>query len=352
MRSEPHPQRGFILAITLWLLAGIAVVVGLMTWWAQEQVRNATVQRDRVEAEVAMLSTAQTVIYLAVTRDMTIAGVPTTPLADDERSLRLLDEMGGLLRDPIGGELATDNSTYLGVDGARFAVQDESGLFSVMVPEDWQIDAFLDSQGVPRDAIPQLRDALQDYMDSDDLRRLNGAEAREYRAAGRPDPLNRRLLLPSEIDRVLGWETVPQDLRRRLPDLFTTFHAGGVNPNTAPPELLPMLMTGCPETCRQVLDRRTRQPFINSYDLMGLIGARLRGDIDMDYRYLPAPELRLTVWGGTGMALRMHVRLSPLADQHAPWAVLAAYPVPRPAADEPARTPDGALFANPQTADR
>lgn len=352
MRSERHPQRGFILAITLWLLAGIAVVVGLMTWWAQEQVRGAIVQRDRVEAEIAMQSTAQTVIYLAVTRDMTIAGVPTTPLADDERSLRMLDEMGGLLRDPIGGELATDNSIYQGLDGARFAVQDESGLFSVMVPEDWQIDAFLDSQGVAREAIPQLRDALQDYMDSDDLRRLNGAEAREYRAAGRPDPLNRRLLLPSEIDRVLGWETVPEDVRRRLPDLFTTFHAGGVNPNTAPPELLPMLITGCPDTCRLVLDRRTRQPFINSYDLMALIGARLRGDIDMDYRYLPAPELRLTVWAGAGAALRMHVRLSPLADKHAPWAVLAAYPVPRPAADEPARTPDGALFANPQTADR
>src|SRR5690606_19534452 len=180
MASDPRRQQGFILAVTLWLLAGIAVVVGLMTWWAQEQVRGATVGRDRVEDQVAMLSTAQTVIYLAATRDMTIAGIPTTPLADDERSMRLLGEFGGLVRDPVGGEIAADGSVYAGVGGTRFAVQDEAGLFPVVAPSDQQVDAFLAHLGVGRELIPQLRDALLDYMDGDDLRRLNGAESREY----------------------------------------------------------------------------------------------------------------------------------------------------------------------------
>ncbi|TKS52809.1 general secretion pathway protein GspK [Luteimonas yindakuii] len=352
MASEPRRQQGFILAITLWLLAGIAVVVGLMTWWAQEQVRGATVERDRIEAEAAMLSTTQTVIYLAVTRDMTRAGIPTTALADDERSMRLLDEMGGLMRDPIGGELSVDGSVYLGLGDTRFTIQDESGLFPLVFPSDQRLDALLFSQGVQRELIPRLRDTLLDYIDADDLRRLNGAESREYRQARQPEPLNRRLLLPVELDRVLGWDELPEAVRRRLPDLVTTYYGGAVNLNTSPPELLPIHLGGCPETCQLLAEQRTRRPFANSVEVLSAVGTRLEGDPAVDYRYMPAQELRLTVWGGTGAALRMHVRLSPLADQSAPWAVLAAYPVPRPASDDPARTPEGALFSDPQTADR
>ena len=351
-RPRPRRQQGFVLAVTLWLLAGIAVVVGLMTWWAREQVRSAIVERDRLDAEVAMFSTSQSVIYLAATRDMTIAGIPTTPLADDERSMRLLGELGGLVRDPIGGEIAVDGSVYEGLGGTRFAVQDEAGLLPIVVPSERRIDAFLASQGVRRELIPRLRDTLIDYTDADDLRRLNGAESREYRQARMPEPLNRRLLLPVEIERVLGWNELPEALRRRLPDLLTTHYSGASNLNTMPPELLPTVIGGCPETCRLLVERRARQPFGNSFEVQSLIGPRLAGDHAVDYRYMADQVLRLTVWGGTGAALRMHVRLTPLADQHAPWAVLAAYPVPRPATDDLARTPEGDLFAHTQTAGR
>src|SRR5690606_27519206 len=120
------------------------------------------------------------------------------------------DEMGSLLRDPIGGELAVDDSIYLGLGDTRFAIQDESGLFPLILPDDWHLDAFLASQGVKRELIPKLRDSLLDYIDTDDLRRLNGAEAREYRQARLPEPLNRRLLLPVELDRLLGWNELPE----------------------------------------------------------------------------------------------------------------------------------------------
>lgn len=352
MMASDRRQRGFILAVTLWLLAGIAVVVGLMTWWAREEVRHATVGRDSVEAEAAMLSTAQTVIYLAATRDRTRAGVPTTPLSDEERSMRNLGDMGGLVRDPIGGELAVDGTTYRGLGDAQFAIQDEAGLLSLMVPTDWQLDAFLISQGVDRELVPRLRDTLLDYMDADDLRRLNGAEAREYRQARMPEPLNRRLLLPLELERVLGWNELPETLRRRLPDLVTTHYSGSTNLNTAPPDLLPVWLGGCPETCGLLLERRQQQPFADSYEIQALLGPRIVGDEMMDYRYLSGEVLRLTLWSGTGAALRMHVRLTPLADQRAPWAVLAAYRVPRPATDDPARTPEGDFFSNPETAGR
>lgn len=351
MGSERH-QRGFVLAVTLWLLAGIAVVVGLMTWWALEEVRAAANERERTEAELAMFSTAQTVIYLAASRDMTLAGIPTAPLSDEERSMRLLEDLGALKRDPVGGEIAADGTVYRGLDGSYFTVQDEAGLFPMVLPSPIALDAFLVGQGVPREQVPQLRDALLDYMDADDFRRLNGAESREYRRAQLEPPPNRRLLLPVEIERVIGWSELPEDLRRRLPELITTYYSGAANLNTAPADLLPTWVNGCPETCGALVEQRSRQPFESSYQVQALVGPRLAGDEAVDYRYLPSEMLRITLWSGTGGALRMHVRLTPLADQHAPWAVLAAYPVPRPAADEPARTPDGALFANLEAARR
>ena len=164
--------------------------------------------------------------------------------------------------------------------------------------------------------------------------------------------MNRPLLMPGEIERVLGWGQLPAELRRRLPEVSTTYYAGAANLNTMPAELLPTRVGGCPETCKLLLERRTRRPFSGSLEVQSLIGPRLIGDYAVDFRYLADETLRLTVWGGTGAALRMHVRLTPLADKNAPWVVLAAYPVPRPATDDPARTPEGPLFANPTPVDR
>ena len=72
--------RGFVLAVTLWLLAGIAVVVGVMTLWSIDRVRDANANRTGVEDRVAMASTRDTLIYIAATRELTVAGLPLKPI--------------------------------------------------------------------------------------------------------------------------------------------------------------------------------------------------------------------------------------------------------------------------------
>lgn len=339
-------QSGFVLAVTLWLLAAIAVAVGLMTLWALQEVREATVARERTEDALAMHGTRDTVLYLAATRDLTLAGLPTRALADDERAIRLLDEFGAFKHDPVGGELRLDGQPYAGLGHAVFALQDEAGLFPLVWPTPEALDAFLLAQGVEREQVPRLRDALLDYIDLDTLRRLNGAEAREYELEKRPPPPNRRLLLPGEALRVLGWEQLPAARRQALPDLVSTFHGTAVNLNTMPEALLPIWIPGCPENCTALVERRRQRPFTSSFELQNLLGIRLPGDDGADYRYLASEHLRLTLWGRTGSAWRIHVRLTPFADQAAPWSVLAAYPVPRPALHAPAQDPGSDLFAD------
>lgn len=340
---------GFVLAVTLWLLAGIAIVVGLVTIWSLDEVRDAARDRARAESQLAMLGTRDTLLYLASTRDLTLAGLPVQPLGEVELATRKLHEFGAFDRSPRGGELRLDGTDYAGLDGVGFALQDEAGLFSLVWPRDTDLDRFLASRGIAREKIPGLRDPVLDYIDLDSLRRLHGAEASEYERRDLPVPPNRRLLLPTELGRIIGWRDLPGPQLESAADLSTTFYAGAINLNTAPADLLPAWLAGCPETCESFVKQRQERVFTSSTELETLMGLSLPGDSAVDYRYAPSDTLRLTLWGTTGVALRIHVKLTPLADQSAPWSLLAAYPATRPALNASPQPTGSALFADPPT---
>lgn len=346
--ASPRRAPGFVLAVTLWLLAGIGIVVGVMTLWAVDRVRDASTNRGGVADRIAMASTRDTLLYIAATRELTVAGLPTRTIDEAERAKLRLDEFGALRHDPVGGELHLDGTAYAGLGGTTFAIQDEAGLFSLTWPNPFQLDGFLASQGVERDQVPRLRDALLDYIDADDLAHLNGAEARDYTAARRLPPPNRRFLLPVEALRAFGWWKLPLETRTRIPDITTTFESGAINLNTTPAALLPAWVSGCPATCDALIARRTRLPYRSSHEIETELGLRLPGDSLTDYRYMASEAMRLTLWGRSGEAWRIHVRLTPLADRRAPWVLLAAYPVPRPPTDA-AKSIEDPLFTDAKT---
>ena len=343
----PRRPHGFVLAITLWLLAGIAIAVALMTLWSLDQVKQARLAHEHLQDELAVSDTLDTLLYIASTRELTLAGLPVATLADDKKALRHLDDLGSLLRDPIGGELRLDGSAYQGLEHTRFAIQDESGLFPMVLPAEVDLDRFLLSQGVPSEQVTRLRDTFLDYTDSDDLNRLNGAERRDYERDHLPPPPNRRLLTPAEISRPMGWSRLPPEILSRLPDRITPYYAGAVNLNTMPRELLPAWVPGCPETCDRLVEARNQAPFTSGRDLQNRLGILLPGDFAVDYRFVADNSLRLTLWGTAGAAWRIHVRLTPLVDKRGPWSILASYPIARPSRDEPADETGSPLLADP-----
>lgn len=337
---------GFVLVVTLWVLAGIAIAVGLMTLWALDAVRGAASERERTLDALAIHGTRDTLLYLAATRAPTRGGQPVDPEPEDARALRLLNDFGAFQRDARGGELRLDGTPYRGLGGVVFALQDEAGLVPLVLPKPELLDHFLAVHGVDPGDVPRLRDALLDYTDMDQLRRLNGSEAREYEAESMPPPPNRQLLLPAEALRVLGWSQLPDPFRGQLPDLVSTFYGGAINLNTAPEASLATWIPGCPENCRLVVERRNQQPFGSAAEIQALIGATLAGDPMVDYRFLASDWLRITLWGRSGSAVRIHVRFTPLADQAAPWSILAQYPIVRPTEHVPAQPTGSDLLAD------
>jgi general secretion pathway protein K len=93
-------------------------------------------------------------------------------------------------------------------DGARIAVRaiDESGKIDLNSAPDALLKGLLmTAGGVDEPTAARLVDAIGDWKDADDLRRPNGAEAEDYKAAGSPYlPANAPFETVPELQRVLG----------------------------------------------------------------------------------------------------------------------------------------------------
>lgn len=350
--SAQPQQRGFILAVVLWLLAAIAVAVGLLLFWSRERVQEATQLRESVDARIAMISLRDTLFYVSATVPTTQAGLPLSPLPANELAARRLADFGGFDRSPRGGELRMDGAHYIAASGAHVALQDEAGLIPLSYPVNSPIPVLLRAAGVPRAEHSALWDALIDYTDADSLRRLNGAEAPAYEKAGLAPPPGRPLIAVRELWRVYGWAALDTQAKERIDAWSTTGYGGPLNLNTVPEPLLRSILPACSAICSQRIARRAELPFLSGRTFEIETATLLPGDRDTDYRTVPSDALRLTLWGATGSAWRIHVRLTPLADRAAPWTVDAAYRVPRPPNDDAPQPIQSPLFAPPDVAVR
>ena len=97
--------------------------------------------------------------------------------------------------------------------------------------------------------------AIQDWRDADDLKRPNGAEEADYRAAGKTyKPANAPFDTVGELARVLG---VTPGLVARIADSVTVYaKQPGINTATASREVLLAIPNMTPEVVDAFLERR------------------------------------------------------------------------------------------------
>jgi general secretion pathway protein K len=131
------------------------------------------------------------------------------------------------------------------VEGARVRLRifDEGGKVDLNAASEQTLKAVINFVVHNEDQAVQLAQAILDWRDADDLKRIHGAEASDYKAAGlKQAPQNRNFLVMEELRGVLG---MTQELYRALEPWFTLYTGqDGLNPNKAPPELLTTLLGG------------------------------------------------------------------------------------------------------------
>lgn len=143
------------------------------------------------------------------------------------------------VQDPLWRADGTPMTIELEDGTIDIRITDEAGRVDLNFADEELLRALLIGAGAAEREADALKDAILDWADQDDLRRLNGAEAAEYHAAHRPEPGNRPFALAEELRLVKGMS--PELARRLAP--FVTVHARqrGIDPTVAPLELLALL---------------------------------------------------------------------------------------------------------------
>ena len=278
-------QSGIALVIVLWVIALLAVVAVSFTTATRGQanlVRN-LVENAKAEALAdaglyraihGLLSPkSEGLLGPQIENLLTLSSEPAAVRRRIERDLR--SELGKTFfpetEDPFVDSWRTDGTVYVWPFGGGrvwVSIQDEDGKIDLNTAPDELLRGLFVSVGLDEDASAALVDAIVDFRDEDDLRRLNGAEDRDYADAGLPyGAKDAPFEAVEELQQVLGMTR--QIYKRVAPAL--TVHSGrrGIDPRVAPRAALLALPGIGPEEVESFLAARAEG---TTEDLLGAEG--------------------------------------------------------------------------------
>lgn len=208
-------QQGVALVLVLWILALMTIMAGSFALSTRRETSLAAHSRERAKA----VALADGGIHYA----LFMLNLPSTV-----------------------HRWRADGTPYrLALGGAPVEVRihDEAGKIDLNAARDSTLRTILTKVIQNEDQAVKLTDAILDWRDGDDMKRLNGAESAEYRAAGLTQmPQNRNFLVLEELRGVLG---VTPSLYGKLEPLFTIYtQTDGVNPAKASTSVLLALTDG------------------------------------------------------------------------------------------------------------
>lgn len=247
MRSPPlQAQRGFALAAILWLLAGLTILVASVSSSMLAVSRTTRDTQERLRLLLAQQRAVADVAYLVLTYKTLGAGV----------------QVGTQI-------LQLDSSTRYQMDeGASVTLQDVQGLIGLNSPGADDVRRLLALCGANAQQVDVLSDTLLDYIDADSLKRLNGAEAFEYEAAGLRAPRNQPLLDTRELWQVFAWPQIRSEWSKRGCDDWVSLAPNSVlNLWSAPAPVLQAAGLSAEQAAAAVADRDQQrdQPLLSPY---------------------------------------------------------------------------------------
>ena len=204
-------QRGVALVLVMW----ISVILGV--------IAASFIVERRTETLVIMNS-----IALAKTQAAADAGVSRAVFEAFRNDPNAVDAWK---RDGAPHEWSFDGIAV------RVEMRDESAKIDVNTGSEALLRGLLLSVGLPDEEATRLLDSILDWKDADTLKRPNGAEEPDYRAAGLSyKPGNAAFQAIEELQLVLGMRP---ELYRRLSPLITVHsRSPGVNPLVAGRDVL------------------------------------------------------------------------------------------------------------------
>jgi general secretion pathway protein K len=221
-------EGGIALVVVLWMLALLTVIANSMVFSLRSDVQVAANNAGSARAEAA----ADAGVHKAI-REL------VRPATDPLRW-----QGNGLTHEWLFDDVAM-----------RVTIIDEAGKIDLNAAPETLLGSLFRSLGVDETLAVSLADAIVDWRDPDDLRRVNGAEKEDYVAAGKDyGPRNANFETIEELRLVLGMN---DDLFRRAAPLITVYSGrSGVSSSVAPRAVLMALPGMTPEQVDAYLAER------------------------------------------------------------------------------------------------
>lgn len=303
----PSAKAGFVLPSVL-VVVGMVTLVFLVAIDALDSLAKETARvTGRAGAQAAALDLEAQATWFAATGPLNSTGI-LAAAASDRRGAA-----------PIG----LDGRAYDAGAGRTVALQDEAGLANLDNLTQAALPSLFAVLGVAPDQSAAMVDRFSDYLDADDLKRVEGAEADDYLRAGLPPPPNAPLRSKEQALGIMGWKgVVPSRAWLDNRDALTADPSSiGMNVNTAPAAALKVLFGFSDAQAAAAIARRAAAPFSGLGDLGRAAGVALVGDAERVYTF---PNGRFAVKisdASAGWVFRSRILLSPDDAERPFWIV-------------------------------
>lgn len=313
-------NRGFVLATVLVVLAVISVGATFLALWVKNLRDNALLIKEQTMGELDQQATRSTLLYVLATRGINYGGLRfdnSSGISSDPEA------MGALNLSPTGNEIKLDDTPYEGIGNAIFSIQDEGGLFNLNYSSARDIRSFLVALGVDKVESVSMSDKLIDYVDSDNISRVHGAEKSAYQQLGKLGPANRPLASAAELNRIPGWHDMQKIWHHNIVQRYTTLLVRGFpNVNTAPPEVLQSIEGIGPKEAELIIQARKQNVITLAEQVEQITGSPIAVPLDNITRF-SSRYLRVSIWlKNRGAVEQIHLELTPKSPTNLkPWLI-------------------------------
>jgi general secretion pathway protein K len=253
MRTAMRDERGFALVAVLLVLAVLTVLGAEFAYSTRLEASSVRSYKDGIAAghlaEAAIAQAARELI--------------------GDWSFMIADEQGELTfytRDRVPIPHLPRRDVPLGPGQFSYKLRDEEALLNLNTAQPGRIETLLTSLGIQKEQRDQIVDSIQDWRDSNEEHRLNGAESDDYYLK-QPVPYRSRNANLESITELLQIRGITRQLyfgtggQRGLADAVTVRTVGQVNINTAGPLVLQALGLSTAEA-DLVIQTRANTPYM------------------------------------------------------------------------------------------
>jgi hypothetical protein len=304
MTIRTSGEGGFVLALTIVVLAAVAIAATFIAERVRVALDAARADRDATEFLVAVQSQRAEVLFRSATEPR--------------------------MRNMLGAALI-DGRPYRLADRMWISLMDARGLLNPNGVDALTVQRFAAGFGLAPQQASMLADVALDFRDDDDLRRLSGAEADDYARLGLAPPRNGPFQSPTELRYLPAWRDAVSLWDDGAEDAIGLHGIALVNPETAPAAVLRAL-PGVDTSIATELVRQRDAGLRIAPTVAQLTAAAGATGLYSPVTTAPSDTLVVTQWAERpGWALRYAVTHTPNSE-YGPWRIEYVYRIRSPSA--------------------